>query len=172
VVEEIVRRAMVDERELSRLLADLEPFVFRLSYHLTRHQHDAEDLAQEVLAKICTRLASFRGDSTLQTWVYTMVVNTHRDQLRKKKLRQAEELTRDVPAKSFEEESDARLLWQKLLQDLPEVDRHILVLRFQNDLSVREVAEIMNLSESNVKTRCFRMRDRLRGVFVQGGGLL
>lgn len=171
-MEDLVRQALVDEAEMSRLLGDLEPFVFRLSYHLTRHQHDAEDLAQEVLTKICTRLASFRGESSLQTWVYTMVVNTHRDQLRRKKIRHVEELSNDLPTESFEDAADARLLWSKLIQELPEIDRHILVLRFQNDLSVREVAKIMNLTESNVKTRCFRLRDRLRSLFFQGGEVL
>ena len=78
-----------------------------------------------------------------------------------------------MPAgRRFEEAADARIVLNDLLQDLPEIDRHILILRFQNDLTVREVAEIMNLSEANVKTRVFRLKDRLRGLFLKGGEVL
>ncbi|MGB8956968.1 MAG: sigma-70 family RNA polymerase sigma factor [Tumebacillaceae bacterium] len=173
-MDEIIKRALIDESAMSQLLEELEPFVFRLSYHLTRHQQDAEDIAQDVLYKICTKLNMFRGDSSLQTWVYSLVINTHRDFLRKKKLRTHDELPETLSAGggSFEDEADTRIILNRLLQDLPEVDRHILVLRFQNDLTVREVAEIMNISESNVKTRVFRLKDRLRGLFYKGGEVL
>jgi RNA polymerase sigma-70 factor (ECF subfamily) len=96
-------------------------------------------------------------------------MNTYKDSLRKKKNQQHETLPEHAATRSFEEASNTRMLLEKMLQDLPEIDRQIMVLRFQNDLSVREVAEIMSLSESNVKTRVFRLRERLRAAFPQGG---
>ncbi|MFC4766848.1 RNA polymerase sigma factor [Effusibacillus consociatus] len=171
-MEEFIKRALVDEEEMATLLGELEPFVYRVSFHLTRHQQDAEDIAQDVLYKICTKLSSYRGDSSLQTWVYSLVMNTYKDYLRKMKSRQAESLPEHAASRSFEDTSNSRILLEKLLQDLPELDRHILILRFQNDLSVREVAEIMNISESNVKTRVFRLKDRLRSLFLKGGEVL
>lgn len=171
-MEEFIKRALVDEQEMTALLQELEPFVYRVSYHLTRHQQDAEDIAQDVLYKICTKLSSYRGDSSLQTWVYSLVMNTYKDFLRKKKSRQFEALPEHAATRSFEDDSNSRILLERLLQDLPEIDRHILILRFQNDLSVREVAEIMNMSEANVKTRVFRLKDRLRSLFLKGGEVL
>ncbi|GAX89203.1 RNA polymerase sigma factor [Effusibacillus lacus] len=171
-MEEFIKRALVDEEAMTTLLQELEPFVFRVSYHLTRHQQDAEDIAQDVLYKICTKLSSYRGDSSLQTWVYSLVMNTYKDFLRKKKFTQFEELPEHAATRSFEDSSNSRILLERLLQDLPEIDRHILILRFQNDLSVREVADIMNISEANVKTRVFRLKDRLRALFLQGGEAL
>ncbi|BCJ87210.1 RNA polymerase sigma factor [Effusibacillus dendaii] len=171
-MEEFIRQALIDEEAMTSLLKELEPFVYRLSYHLTRHQHDAEDLAQEVLYKICTKLSLYRGDSSLQTWVYSLVLNTYKDTLRKRKVRQFEELTETAATQSFENASNSKILLESLLEDLPEIDRHILILRFQNDLSVREVADIMNISEANVKTRVFRLKDRLRNLFRQGGEVL
>lgn len=171
-VEDIIKQALVDEQEMTELLKDLEPFVYRAAFHLTRHQQDAEDIAQDVLYKICTKLNMFRGDSSLQTWVYSLVMNTYRDWLRKKKIRQTEELSEHTATRTFEDQADARILLEKMLADLPEIDRNILILRFQNDLSVREVAEVMNLSESNVKTKVFRLKDRLRSLFLKGGEVL
>nr|WP_236587959.1 sigma factor [Tumebacillus amylolyticus] len=138
---------------MARLLVDLEPFVFRLSFHLTLHQHDAEDLAQEVLAKICVRLTSFRGDSTLQTWVYTMVVNTHRDPLRKKKLRQAEALKADIPSTSWEDAADARLGGIRALEEAP--------------LSTRPLQPSKALIRSTVRKN--RLRRTLRSSSVAVG---
>ncbi|TCP58268.1 RNA polymerase sigma-70 factor (ECF subfamily) [Tumebacillus sp. BK434] len=171
-MDEIVKRALYDADAMSDLLDELEPFVFKVSFSLTRHQQDAEDLAQDVLYKICTKLSKFRGDSSLQTWVYSLIMNAYRDALRKKKIRQTEPLPDQTPVSSFEKAADARLMLEAALKGLPETDRNILILRFQNDLSVREVAEIMNLSESNVKTRVFRIKDRLRSLFLQGGEVL
>ncbi|MFD2169680.1 RNA polymerase sigma factor [Tumebacillus lipolyticus] len=171
-MDEIVKRALHDANAMSDLLDELEPFVFKVSYSFTRHQQDAEDLAQDVLYKICTKLSKFRGDSSLQTWVYTLIMNSYKDSLRKKKNRKTEPLPDDTPISSFEAAADARLMFEEALKGLPETDRDILVLRFQNDLSVREVAAIMNLSESNVKTRVFRIKDRLRSLFFQGGEVL
>ncbi|ASS74312.1 hypothetical protein CIG75_04460 [Tumebacillus algifaecis] len=171
-MDEIVKRALYDADAMSDLLDELEPFVFKVSFSLTRHQQDAEDLAQDVLYKICTKLSKFRGDSSLQTWVYSLLMNAYKDSLRKKKIRMTEPLPEHTPVSSFEAAADARMMLEEALRGLPETDRNILILRFQNDLSVREVAEIMNLSESNVKTRVFRIKDRLRGLFLQGGEVL
>jgi RNA polymerase sigma-70 factor (ECF subfamily) len=171
-MEEFIKRALVDEQEMTQLLQELEPFVYRVSYHLTRHQQDAEDITQEVLYKICTKLSSYRGDSSLQTWVYSLVMNTYKDHLRKKKNRQFEALPEHAATRSFEDSTNNRIQLERLLQDLPEIDRHILILRFQNDLPVREVAEIMKISESNVKTRVFRLKDRLRSLYLKGGEVL
>jgi RNA polymerase sigma-70 factor (ECF subfamily) len=168
-LEEYLKRALVDEEAMTTVLRELEPFVYRVSYHLTQHQQDAEDLAQDVLYKICTKLQLFRGESSLQTWVYSMVMNTYKDHLRKKKTRHYDPLPEQAATRSFEEASNTRILLERMLRDLPEIDRQILILRFQNDLSVREVAEIMRISEANVKTRVFRLRDRFRGLFPQGG---
>jgi RNA polymerase sigma-70 factor, ECF subfamily len=168
----MIKRALVDEQAMSDLLGELEPFVYRVAYHLTHHQQDAEDIAQDVLYKVCTKLAMFRGNSSLQTWVYSLVMNAHRDYLRKKKVRQSEPLDENTAIGSFESAADARMILKRVLEELPETDRNILVLRFQNDLSVREVAEIMNMSEANVKTKVFRMKDRLRNLFLKGGEVL
>ncbi|MCX7571195.1 sigma-70 family RNA polymerase sigma factor [Tumebacillus sp. DT12] len=171
-MDDIVKRALVDEQAMHSLLSELEPFVYRVAYHLTHHQQDAEDIAQDVLYKVCTKLSMYRGDSALQTWVYSLVMNTYRDFLRKKKVRLTEPLDEGMSSGGFEEAADARMIWQAVLQELPEADRNILILRFQNDLSVREVAEILNMTEANVKTKVFRLKDRLRSLFFKGGEVL
>jgi RNA polymerase sigma-70 factor (ECF subfamily) len=171
-MDDIVKRALVDEQAMTSLLTELEPFVYRVAYHLTNHQQDAEDIAQDVLYKVCTKLSQYRGDSSLQTWVYALVLNTYRDELRKKKVRQTEPFDERMATKGFEEAADVRLVWQAMLKELPEADRNILILRFQNDLSVREVAKILNMTEANVKTKVFRLKDRLRNLLLKGGEVL
>ncbi|MBL0389196.1 sigma-70 family RNA polymerase sigma factor [Tumebacillus sp. ITR2] len=164
-----LQRALLEEEAMDQLLNELEPFVYRVAFHLTRHQQDAEDLTQEVLYRICKRLSTYRSDCTFQSWVYTMTLNLHRDFLRKKKSRPTEELPDRFSSVSFEGEVDTRILIHRMLEQLPQIDQHIVLLRFQNDLTVREVAQIMDISESNVKTRIFRLRNRLKSYFDKGG---
>jgi RNA polymerase sigma-70 factor, ECF subfamily len=166
-MEEIIKRALVDEAAMTQLLEDLEPFVYRVAYHFSRNQADAEHIAERVLYGICTKLSTFRGGMTLQNWVYSLVRSAHQEQAAKSDQIQPAPAGRAAPSDT----SPGRKL-EQLLQDLSEIDRHILVLRFQNGLPVREVAEIVNLPESQVQHRVIGLRDRLRGMQGRGGAVL
>jgi RNA polymerase sigma-70 factor (ECF subfamily) len=172
-LEDGIKRALYDKEAMSQLLDDLEPVVFRIAYHLTRHQQDAEDLAQEVLYKICTKLAQYRGDCSFHSWVYVMALNAYRDMYRKRKHdAQRDQMPLDLADPSFENDADWRIVLDQLLQELSETDRNIVILRFQNDLPVRQVAEIMKITEANVKTRVFRLKDKLKRMLLPGGEAL
>jgi RNA polymerase sigma-70 factor, ECF subfamily len=171
-LDEGIKRALYDKEAMSQLLDELEPVVFRIAYHLTRHQQDAEDLAQEVLYKICTKLSLYRGESSFHSWVYVMALNSYRDMYRKRKNDQRDTMPLDACDPSFEHDADWRIVLDQLLKELPEIDRNIVILRFQNDLSVRQVAEIMKITEANVKTRVFRLKDKLKRMLLPGGEAL
>lgn len=157
---------------MRRLLEQIEPVVYRLSYHLTYHQQDAEDITQDVLYKVCTKLSTYHKQSSFQTWVYTLVMNTFKDFCRKRRRLYACPLQENEATLSFEAAADARITVSQLLSGLPEIDRQILILRFQIGLSVKEVAEVMKISEASVKTKVFRLRQRLQVLFPIGGEAL
>ena len=74
-----VRARDGDRRALEALVERHAPGVRRLAGYLLSDQQDAEDAAQEALAKLCTRIDQFRGRSRFSTWLYSLVANTCRD---------------------------------------------------------------------------------------------
>jgi RNA polymerase sigma-70 factor (ECF subfamily) len=170
-VDQHIQRALQSADAMTEFLRELEPFVYRVSFHLTGHREDAEDLAQEALLKVCRHLHSYRGDCALQSWIYRIVMNAQRDSLRKKKNVNFVEITESSSTSDgFEGGLSLKLSVQNLLKDLPEVDRQIFILRFQQDMSVKEVADLLEMKEATVKTRLFRLRDRLREQLLPAGG--
>lgn len=171
-MEDYLELALTDANTMTRLLEEIQPLVYRLSYHLTQHQQDAEDIAQEVLYKVCTKLSMYRKQSSFQTWLYALVVNTFKDFYRKRKRKPVVPLQVHDATTSFESDADLRIAMGQLLNELPEVEKQILILRFQTGLSVKEVAEIVRLSEANVKTKVFRLKRRMQVLFQKGGEVL
>src|SRR5437870_9179599 len=84
-----------DARALEALCERHAPRVERLAAHLLRDPEDAHDAAQEALAKLCTRIAQFRGESQFSTWLHRLVVNTCRDAAERQRVRRCEPLLED-----------------------------------------------------------------------------
>ncbi|HEU4964430.1 MAG TPA: RNA polymerase sigma factor [Bacilli bacterium] len=172
---EEIERALDDIDTLTACLRDIEPFVYRVSFQLTGHRQDAEDLGQEALVKICRQLHAFRGESSFQSWVYRIIVNTQRDLWRHKKgvefVEWQENDQRDAPAAEGPEgQVSHKLALQELLQEVKGVDRQIFFLRFAEDRPVKEMAALLEMKESAVKSRLWRLRDRLKEKWQRIGG--
>ncbi len=151
--------------------------VHSVIYSILRNSNDAEDIAQQVFAKIYFSLKKFNFRSAVSTWVYKITVNECYDHLRKQKVRKAiiqadlseEEVARLENTDGSETGGPGRLEAQALARDtvaklmtrLPEEDRILLVLKEVEGYPVNEIAEITGMNENTVKVRLFRARQKL-----------
>jgi RNA polymerase sigma-70 factor (ECF subfamily) len=139
--------------------------VLRLARRLVGDREEALDLAQEALTRAFEALHSFRGESSLRTWVHRIVVHESLRRLRRRRLwdrtlgwllpRSREALADGVPESNLE----ARILAQELtraLERLPAQQRVVLTLRFQEELSLPEIADLMKIAPGTVKTHLVR----------------
>lgn len=149
-------------------------YVFSLALRYVTERELAEELAQDVFVKAYRNLASYRGESKFSTWLYTIVHTTCLSHVRKKGnlLKAVEEdklvalqdaINYDTPHGRMENNSRKKLL-DKALQELPNVDAQVLSLFYIASQSVEEIAEIMNMSATNVKVRLFRARAKLKEI--------
>ena len=151
--------------------------VFALALRLTRDRDEAADVTQEVFVRVLRSVGGFRGEAAFGTWLHRVTVNASLTSLRKRS-RQARpglqafgapgehagaELADDA-AGPEERAERAELLAraQAAVAALPESSRTIVVLRDVEGLSTAEVAAATGLSETAVKVRLFRARERLR----------
>lgn len=170
-----------DRKALEQLLREASEPAYRFSRGFCRDPHEAEDLAQDVMATLLRTLDSFRGDSSLSTWTYTVA----RRACGRRKKRQAREapleaagpaaLARpshaDEPHRRLERRQLGEAL-ERAVASLPDAQREVLVLRDVEGLPAAEVAKIVGIGERAVKSRLHRARLAVREMlapFVAGG---
>ncbi len=167
-----------DSAEFSKLVDAYSAKIYHLAIKMLNHQEDAEDVLQETFLKAYRGLKSFDGRSKLSTWLFRIATNEALIVIRKK---HPDTVSIDEPIETDEgeqepiqivdwcclpeeellsEESRERL--DAAVQKLPQRLRVVFILRDINDLSTHETAEVLNLTDTAVKTRLSRARLRLR----------
>jgi RNA polymerase sigma-70 factor (ECF subfamily) len=167
----LVRRAKDgDTLALEALCARHAPRVERLALHVLRDPEDARDAAQDALAKLCTRLGQFRGQSQFSTWLHRLALNTCKDvaQARGQVRRRTEPLVEDVriavdhdPERELAASETRRELGAHLAE-LPPAQARVVALKDAFDLPFEEIAEVTGLPVGTAKCYAHRGRNGLR----------
>ncbi len=167
-----------DRAEFARLVDTFSAPIYRLGLKMLGNTQDAEDILQNTFLNALTHLPNFEGRSSVSTWLYRIAANEALMLIRKRKSNiniedMQHEDADDVPLpETFvdwsilpEKEllsSEGKDAIDKAIKKLPESLRMVFILRDVEDLSIKETAEILNLTEVNVKTRLLRARMALR----------
>lgn len=169
-----------DEAAYEALIDEFQQPVYNLVYRLVGDPTDAADVVQEVFIKIFRNVGSFRGDSSLKTWIYRVACNEAYNQrrwfLRHRKHEvglegsadddslHLNDILPDRARSAFDMVSEHELqsLVEEALQGLTPQFRIAVVLRDIEDLSYEEIAEILQVSLGTVKSRILRGREALR----------
>ena len=152
-----------DRRALDALCLRHAPRVEKLARHLLANPEDAQDAAQESLAKLCVRIKQFRGESQFATWLHRLVVNTCRDVAQRQSTRRHEPLVDD--AQAAPERPDTLAMRDELrdaLAEIPSAQRHVVVLKDALGLSFDEIAAAAEIPVGTAKCYAHRARARLR----------
>jgi RNA polymerase sigma-70 factor (ECF subfamily) len=150
--------------------------LFRAAWSVVHSHADAEDIVQNAYLKAFAAIGTFSGQSSLSTWLTRIVLNAAFDHKRSADRRRAAlsqeniSMIEDHRAASRSAESPERQVaraelsrtLKEAVAGLPDGYRSVFVLRDVEDMSVRETADALNMSEASVKTRLFRARRLLR----------
>jgi RNA polymerase sigma-70 factor (ECF subfamily) len=163
-------KAASDIKALERETLSQSGALFRLSSRLMGSVADAEDVLQEAFAKAISELrrGTFRGDSSLTTWLFRVVTNVALDRLRRVRQQTAahHHLASKEPASSINPEAAVALReLSEAMSELPEDQRAALVLKEVQGLPTREVALILERSEGATEQLLVRARQTLRRRF-------
>jgi RNA polymerase sigma-70 factor (ECF subfamily) len=156
-----------DRTALATLVARYWDRLYRWLYHLSRDQHLAEDLAQETFLKAFSSLKRFQAGTNFAAWLFRIAHNNFANQYRARS-RTREPLSEEIPANRAGpvEEAASREAMQQVasaIQRLPEEFRSALLLRVEEGLSFREIAEVLDLTEETARWRVFKARQKLLG---------
>jgi len=189
---DLIRRVQAGELDAFYELArPYERAVFLSSLAILKNEADAEEVAQEAILKAFKYLPRFRQEAKFSTWLIQIAINEAKMKLRKDRRHlydsiEAGQLSddgdyipkdfadwREIPSEALERK-ELREALTKALNSLPEKYRMVLMLRDVQHLSVAETAQVLGISDANVKTRLLRARLQMRDALApaaQGYGL-
>ncbi|WP_411031617.1 RNA polymerase sigma factor [Spongiimicrobium sp. 3-5] len=165
-----------DLNAFATLMDRYKHMVYTLALRTVRNKEEAEEIAQDTFLKVYKGLKGFKGTSKFSTWVYKITYNKSLDYI-KKRSKKLETYALDVNAEQFMgsvEDITERLgrqdrkviIGQALLQ-LPEKDGFLITLHYYEELSLTEIASVMNESTNTIKVRLFRARNRLAKILSE-----
>lgn len=167
-----------DPEAFEEIYSRFGTMVYSLALRMTGKPEDAADLCQDIFLKIYRHLGSFRGRSSLRTWVYRVAMNCCHSRFRRQRSWRSRLLADSVEvlqrvadeSRSPEEEAVAQSTVQLVsdaLTRLPGVYRQAVVLRDIEGLSYEEIAEVLGIRVGTVRSRIARGRDRLRALLEE-----
>jgi RNA polymerase sigma-70 factor (ECF subfamily) len=166
---------MVDMAGKNRFLEQIEQnqdIVHKICGLYAAKRDDRKDLSQEIICQLWKSYQSFRGDSKFTTWMYKVALNTallnlrrHRGRMRTESLK---EHHTNIPAEAAGKEKHGQI--SKLygaISQLGKLDRAIILL-YLEQLSYKEISEVIGISESNVSVRLVRIKKKLKELLSGG----
>jgi RNA polymerase sigma-70 factor (ECF subfamily) len=172
-VELVARLRAGDEGAFREIVERYTSKISRVSYGILRNLDEADEVAQEVFAKVYFSIHGFGGRCSLYSWIYRIAVNECYGLLRKKRFKMvySSDSSDDTPGLRMEAIADSRPtpdrtamqrdFINKLLARIPEDDRWLLISKEVEGFSLAELSEVTGLSENTIKVRLFRVRQRL-----------
>lgn len=146
--------------------------VYSKCLSLLKDEALAQDATQEIFMKIFTNLSRFREQAKFSTWVYSIAYNYCIDFLRRRQKNKdlfSDELDKasDVPQEEVPDEAllamEARQL-KEVLDRIPTGDKAILLMKYQDDMSIKDIAGILDKTESAVKMKIKRAKEKAQQI--------
>lgn len=173
--EEIVERILTGETSLYEIIVRrYNPYLYKIGRSYNYNHEDTQDLMQETYVDAYKNLSQFEGRSNFKTWIVRIMMNNcYRKQQKssyKNEMNMEEVNDKDTPMfsggsprtdKVVHNRELGRII-EESLQNIPESYRIVFSLRTINGLSVAETAELLDISETNVKVRLNRAKNMLK----------
>jgi RNA polymerase sigma-70 factor (ECF subfamily) len=150
--------------------------LYRLALRITLNPAEAEDIVQETMIKVWNKREQWNDIESIEAFCLTICRNISLDKMRKmeNQNQSLEESEHDAPDQSYssnpEEQAmqqDKLMLIRRLINALPEKQRSAMQLRDFEGKSYKEIAQIMDISEEQVKINIFRARQTIKQKFIQ-----
>lgn len=132
---------------------------------------EAQDMTHDIFLKLYVKLKSFKGKSKFSTWVYSFTYNFCINYIQRKYKKEDKKLSDDI-SEDFNEEVDDKEIYElkieKLSQSLKMLnveDKTILLMKYQDDFSIKDIAETLEIGESATKMRLNRAKSRLINLY-------
>lgn len=174
--EDLVRNYLEtqESRYFDHLYVKYSGKVFSKCISLLKNEALAQDATQDIFLKIFLNLAKFGGKSKFSTWIYSITYNYCIDLIRKGKkeknifsedIEKAPDLAEEVPDSALLEIEVKKL--KIILDKIPVGDKAVLLMKYQDDMSIKEISDTLDKSESAIKMKIKRAKHKVQKVYKE-----
>jgi RNA polymerase sigma-70 factor (ECF subfamily) len=165
-----------DSASFGFLVEKYQNMVFSLAIKMLKHREESEEVSQDTFVKAYKSLSKFHGESKFSTWLYRVAYNTCLDRIKKnRKYNNNVEINDATSNEIFHAESifdslenkERSEIIQECMDKLPEDERAIIHLFYFEELSLKEIIEVVSISEGNLKVKLYRARKKLFSIFKE-----
>ena len=155
------------ERETVEIMDQLGNAILRLAYSYLHNMEDAEDILQETLIKFVTAKPVFENEKHRKAWLLTVAANLAKNRIEYNRVRSSEELNEEIAgAAPEEEEDDLSFVWEAV-KKLPDNQREVIHLFYQEGYKTAEIADILGRKEATIRSDLKRARDKLKEILKE-----
>ncbi len=172
--ELIMKSQKGDIESFEILIENYQKYAFNIAYQMMKNYDDASDITQEAFIKVFKYIKNFKMDATFSTWLYRIVINTCKDEFKKRKKIETISIDEEDSYKEVKDDSktpdeilesmEIRSKIDKAINSLSPNYKEIIVLRDVNELSYKEISETLDVPIGTIKSRISRARIELRNL--------
>jgi RNA polymerase sigma-70 factor (ECF subfamily) len=165
-----------DSSSFGFLVDKYQNMVFTLAIKMLKHREESEEVSQDTFIKAYKSLSKFHGESKFSTWLYRVAYNTCLDRIKKNSKYNSNVEINDVTSNeifqaenifdSLENKERSEII-QECMNKLPEDERVIIHLFYFEELSLKEIIDVVSISEGNLKVKLYRARKKLFTIFKE-----
>lgn len=159
----------VQDQQLKSWIMQYQGMLLKMCYLYLHDAALAEDAVQETFIKAYQRMAQFHGDCADRTWLTRIAINTCRDMLRSSWFQRLDRkiTAEELPESGAPDRSESILLAVEVM-NLPRKLREVIILRYYQNMTTMEIAEVLHISQPAVSTRLKRAKEKLRVCMSEG----
>ncbi len=159
------------EEAYRQLIEEYGNKLLRTCYLILNDREEAEDVVQETFIKVFNKIDTFKEKSGLYTWIYAIALNLSRDRMRTKQdmLELKDEWIGNDDVELHVEINIDREQLRKEIFEMNSLYREVLVLFYYEELSIREISNLLNEKEGTIKSKLSRGRNMLKESLLKGG---
>lgn len=178
IVDLVEKAQHGDQTAFHRLVDQFQPEIYRMIFYRTRSEMDAEDLTQDVMLKAYKNIGRLKSPDVFRSWLYRIAVNRLKDYYRRKRFKalfgfvsvdeegfhETAELTVKPEVEGGLSKKDFWRQISRMLTRLSAGEKEVFLLRFFDQLSIKEISAALKKSESTIKTLLYRALRKLKAM--------
>lgn len=149
--------------QAERILKEQGNVILRCAYSYLHNMSDAEEILQDVLLQYLKTEPVFRNPQHEKAWLLTVAANLSKNRIKYHRLRETDELKEELAA---EQREDLSFVWEAV-KSLPQTQREVVHLFYQEGFSTKEIAEILQRKEATIRTDLRRARMKLKEILKE-----
>ena len=149
--------------QAERILKEQGNVILRCAYSYLHNMSDAEEILQDTLLQYMKTEPAFQNSQHEKAWLLTVAANLSKNRIKYHRLRETDELKEELAS---EQREDLSFVWE-VVKNLPQTQREVIHLFYQEGFSTKEIAEILQRKEATVRTDLRRARLKLKEILKE-----